>query len=120
MHDWSGDGIVVGEYKRAPGVGKGKRSLTDWRSAMAITENSIIQRGARVRIRRGPMPSDPTLVGRSGVVVLSSPYDPRKVEVALDGDPEIRSFAPAELEQVSGPEALPPDVEAARKRLSRP
>lgn len=87
---------------------------------MSITESSIIQPGTRVEIRRGRMPSDPALVGRRGMVVLSSPYHPRKVEVVLDGDPEIRTFAPAELERVSGPEALPADQRAARKRLVRP
>jgi hypothetical protein len=87
---------------------------------MAITESSIIQRGTRVRIRRGALPTDPALVGREGLVVMNSQYDPRKVDVVLDGDPQIRSFTPAELELLTGAEALPPDVEAARKRLSRP
>jgi hypothetical protein len=40
--------------------------------------------------------------------------------VALDGDPEIRVFAPAELELLTEPELLPADHQAARKRLSRP
>lgn len=87
---------------------------------MSITESSIIQPGTRVRIRRGRMPSAPSLVGRRGMVVLSSQYDPRKVEVVLDGDPEIRTFAPVELERLTGPEALPADQEAARRRLARP
>lgn len=94
--------------------------MTDWRNKVAITESSIIQRGTRVRIRRGTLPSDPALLGREGLVVANSQYDPRKVEVVLDGDPQIRSFVPAELDLLTGPDALPPDIEAARKRLSRP
>jgi hypothetical protein len=87
---------------------------------MSVTESSTIQGGRRVRIRRGSLPAAPAHVGRSGVVVAHSQYDPRKVEVALDGDPVIRSFAPDELEPLTGADALPPDVEAARKRLARP
>jgi hypothetical protein len=87
---------------------------------MAITESSIIQPGTRVAVRRGPFPSDPALIGRRGSVVLNSQYDPHKVEVSLDGDPDIRTFAPSELELLDGPEALPGDQAAARKRLARP
>jgi hypothetical protein len=94
--------------------------MTDWRKTMAITESSIIQPGTRVRIRRGSLPTDPALIGQEGMVVMNSQYDPRKVEVVLDGDPQVRSFPPAELELLTGPDALPPDIEAARKRLSRP
>jgi hypothetical protein len=87
---------------------------------MAVTETSVVQPGTRVRIRRGRVPADVGLIGRTGVVVLSSPYDPRKVEVSLDGEQQIRLFMPAELEVLRGPEALPPDVAAARLRLARP
>lgn len=87
---------------------------------MSITESSIVQPGTRVKVIRGPYPSDPGLVGKLGTVVESSQYYPNKLDVSLDGDPEIRTFAPAELEIVNGPDALPPDVEAARNRLARP
>jgi hypothetical protein len=87
---------------------------------MSITESSVIQPGSRVRVRRGEYPADPALVGREGVVVVNSPYQAHKVEVALDGEPEIRVFAPAELDLLSEPELLPADRQAARKRLSRP
>jgi hypothetical protein len=87
---------------------------------MSITESSVIQPGSRVRVRRGTYPSDPALVGREGLVVVSSPYRAHKVEVVLDGDPEIRVFAPAELDLLEEPEMLPADHRAARKRLARP
>jgi hypothetical protein len=87
---------------------------------VAITESSVIQQGTRVRVRRGILPADATLVGREGTVVLNSQYQPHKVEVSLDGDPEIRVFAPEELDLLLKPLALTPDRQAARKRLARP
>ncbi len=87
---------------------------------MSITELSVLSQGTRVRIQRGPIPSDPGLVGRAGTVMEHSVYTPNKVSVTLDGDPEIRAFAPVELEILDGPEALPADRETAKKRLSRP
>lgn len=87
---------------------------------MAITERSVIPVGSRVEVTHGQFPSAPGLLGRTGTVVENSPYYPHKVDVQLDGDPEIRTFAPDELLVASSPEALPPDEAAARKRLSRP
>lgn len=87
---------------------------------MAITERSIIPTGSRVEVTRGRFPSDPSLVGRKGTVVVNSQYYPQKVEVQLDGDPEIRAFAPEELLVAETPAALPADEAAARKRLARP
>jgi hypothetical protein len=87
---------------------------------MAITESSIIQVGTRVKIRRGPFPADPSLIGRSGTVVYNSQYLPQKVDVTLDGEDRIRTFAPGELDVEEGTLTLPPDQTAAMKRLSRP
>ena len=87
---------------------------------MAITEFSLIPVGARVKVRRGRFPMDPGLLGRTGTVVENSQYYAHKVSVTLDGDPEVRVFAPGELETLEGPAALPPDHQEARKRLSRP
>jgi hypothetical protein len=87
---------------------------------MSVTESSVIQTGTRVRVRRGDVPVDATLLGREGVVLAHSPYSPSRVEVSLDGESEIRIFTPSELELLRGPEALPPDQQAARKRLARP
>jgi hypothetical protein len=87
---------------------------------MSITERSLLPRGTRVKIIRGRFPSDPSLVGRVGTVVEHSAYYANKVEVTLDGDPAIRTFAPDEIEVVESPAAVPPDHEAAKKRLARP
>lgn len=87
---------------------------------MSITELSVLPRGTRVKIRRGQFPPDPAVVGLEGIVVEHSQYYPHKIEVSLDGDPSIHTFAPDEVEIVSAPEALPPDREDAKKRLARP
>lgn len=87
---------------------------------MAITELSVLPRGTRVEVKRGPFPSAAALIGRTGAVVEHSTYFPHKVDVALDGDPRMHTFAPVELEILEGPEAIPADRAAAKKRLSRP
>ena len=87
---------------------------------MSITEFSVLPHGTRVEVKRGRFPTDPDLIGRTGVVVEHSPYFPHKINVTLDGDPEIRTFAPDEVELVSAPAALPPDKADAKKRLARP
>ena len=87
---------------------------------MSITELSVLPHGTRVRVQRGRYPMDPEMVGRTGRVVEHSMYFPHKVEVSLDGDPQVRTFAPTELTVVSAPEALPPDRAEAKKRLARP
>ena len=87
---------------------------------MSITELSVLPHGTRIRVKRGRFPSDPSLVGREGMVVEHSQYSPHKINVSLDGDPQIHTFAPDEVELVSAPPALPEDKEAAKKRLARP
>ncbi len=87
---------------------------------MAITEFSVIPMGSRVKVRRGRFPMDPKLIGREGLVVENSQYYPQKVSVTLDGEDDIRVFAPGELEVVDGPPSLTADQAEARKRLARP
>lgn len=87
---------------------------------MSITELSVLPHGTRVRVRRGPYPSDAALIGQVGTVVEHSPYYPTQVSVSLDGEQQIHTFATAELEVVEGPEAMPPEREEAKKRLVRP
>lgn len=87
---------------------------------MSITELSVLPHGTRIEVKRGRFPADPELVGRTGVVVEHSQYFPHKVSVSLDGDPEIHTFAPDEVDLVSAPAALPEDKAEAKKRLARP
>lgn len=87
---------------------------------MAITELSVLPRGTRIRIVRGPLPSDAGLIGREGAVFEHSVYFPNKVQVALDGETEIRTFVPVELEVVGGPDSMPLDRSTAKNRLVRP
>lgn len=87
---------------------------------MSITEFSVLPHGTRVEVKRGRFPSDPSLIGRTGVVVEHSEYYPHKIDVSLDGDPRIHTFAPDEIELIAAPAALPPDRAAAKERLARP
>jgi hypothetical protein len=87
---------------------------------MAITEGSIIQPGTRIAVRRGPFPADPAHIGREGTVVYSTQYRPHMVDVTLDGEDRIRTFAPSELEILDPPLVLTPDQTAGLKRLARP
>jgi hypothetical protein len=78
-----------------------------------------IPEGTRVRIKQSFIPQDPTLLGRTGIVVAASEYQTQVVGVALDESTEVRYFTPAELE-VTTKAALPPDREAAKQRRSLP
>jgi hypothetical protein len=75
--------------------------------------------GTRVRVQRGPVPQDPAVTGRTGVVVSASEYQPESLGVVLDGDREIRFFMPSELAVVEQP-ALPPEREQAKLRRALP
>jgi hypothetical protein len=87
-------------------------------ATMAVV-GALIPAGARVRIRRGELPLDPTAIGRMGTVVESSEYQAHRYGVILDGEQEPRVFAPSELERVEG-YTLPADREAARSRPALP
>ncbi len=79
----------------------------------------LIPPGARVKVRRGTLPMDPALIGRTGTVIVSTEYYPSRVDVSLDGTGEVRQFSPLELE-VLQPLELPKDRQAALRRLARP
>ncbi|MEJ2187062.1 MAG: hypothetical protein P8Z36_14190 [Gemmatimonadota bacterium] len=86
---------------------------------MSITERSLLQQGTRVKIRRAEMPLESGVVGRTGMVVDSDPYRPNRYGVILNGETQVRYFAPQELEHAE--QALvEPDQSSARKRLARP
>jgi hypothetical protein len=80
---------------------------------------AAVPEGTRVRIRQSFFPQDPTLIGKTGVVVAASEYQTQSIGVALDNSTEVRYFAPAELEVTDAP-ALPPDREAAKQRRALP
>jgi hypothetical protein len=86
---------------------------------MAVTAGALLPEGTRVRIRRGALPVDASVVGRSGVVVDSSEYRTNNYGVQLDGERQMRMFAPAELEVVEAL-GLPADREEAKKRRALP
>lgn len=86
---------------------------------MSITERSLLEQGTRVKIRRAEMPLESDMVGRTGMVVDSDPYRPNRYGVILDGEVQVRYFAPNELAHAE--QALvESDEAAARKRLARP
>ncbi len=85
---------------------------------MAIPWAKVAE-GTRVRIKQSTFPLDPTLRGRTGVVVAASEYQTQSIGVALDDSTEVRYFSPSELEVTHAP-ALPPEREAAKQRRSLP
>lgn len=85
---------------------------------MAVV-GALIPEGTRVRVRRGSLPLDPAAIGRAGTVVEASEYQAHRYGVLLDGDAEMRYFAPDELEVIEPP-ALPPEREEAKRRRALP
>jgi hypothetical protein len=79
---------------------------------MAIPIASLPE-GTRVRIRRGSLPQDPSVLGRSGVVVSATEYRDQSLGVVLDGESALRYFTPGELEVVAEL-PLPPERETAK------
>jgi hypothetical protein len=80
---------------------------------------ALIPLGSRVRVKRGVLPTDPALVGRTGTVVEATEYQPNMYGVVLDGEKETRMFSPTELEVVEA-EALPPERQEAKQRRALP
>jgi len=80
---------------------------------------ALVPEGTRVRIRRGALPLDPNLVGRTGILVDASEYHAHCYGVLLDHEAEVRYFAADELEPLEE-RALPPEREAARRRPALP
>lgn len=58
----------------------------------------IRAQGARVSIRKGSFPIDPTLVGKRGTVIHLTKEATRRYGVQLDGETQIRIFTEDELE----------------------
>ena len=80
---------------------------------------AVLPEGTRVRIRRGSLPQDPAVSGRTGVVVNASEYRDQALGVVLDGESVTRYFTPGELEVVEQL-PLPPERETAKGRRALP
>lgn len=80
---------------------------------------ALIPLGARVRVKRGVLPNDDALTGRTGTVIQASEYQPNAYGVVLDGERETRMFSPTELEVVEA-DALPPERQEAKQRRALP
>jgi hypothetical protein len=66
----------------------------------------IYPQGSVVRVRQGRFPMDPTIVGRTGLVVSVDDYRPEHYGVRLDDETALRDLLEDELELVesgSGP-----------------
>lgn len=80
---------------------------------------AVLPEGTRVKVRRGALPQDSALLGRTGVVVIASEYRDQALGVVLDGESATRYFTPGELAVISQP-ALPPERETAKQRRALP
>jgi hypothetical protein len=59
---------------------------------------SRLPQGTRVRVRRGRYPLDPSVIGRTGLVVETDDYRPDRYGVVLDEETGQREFNEDELE----------------------
>jgi hypothetical protein len=75
--------------------------------------------GTRVKVVQGPFPQDPALLGRLGIVVITSEYQNQSVGVVLDEESSARFFVRSELEVEEAPK-LPPEREVAKQRRALP
>jgi len=80
---------------------------------------ALLPEGTRVKIIRGSLPQDPSLLGRTGVVAAATEYRNHQLGVVLDGESGLRYFAPAELEVVAELPA-PPERELAKRLRALP
>lgn len=80
---------------------------------------AVLPEGTRVKVRRGKLPQDPGVTGRTGVVVAASEYRNQALGVVLDGESATRYFTPGELEVVTAV-PLPPERESAKAKRALP
>jgi hypothetical protein len=73
----------------------------------------VLPEGTRVKIRRGPLPQEPGVTGRTGVVISATEYRNNAAGVVLDGESTVRYFTPGELEVVAAV-PLPPERQGAK------
>jgi len=63
---------------------------------------AVHPQGSRVKVRRGRLPMNAALIGRTGTVVELSDYRPERYGVVLDGEEEVRDFREDELSRLDG------------------
>lgn len=80
---------------------------------------AVLPEGTRVKVRRAALPQEPTVTGRTGVVVAASEYRTQALGVVLDGESVTRYFTPGELEVVTTV-PLPPERESAKAKRALP
>jgi hypothetical protein len=80
---------------------------------------AVLPEGTRVKVRRGTLPQDASVHGRTGVVVAASEYRQQALGVVLDGESATRYFTPGELEVVTAV-PLPPERESAKAKRALP
>jgi hypothetical protein len=80
---------------------------------------AVLPEGTRVRIRRGALPQEPAVTGRTGVVVSATEYRDNAAGIVLDGESTIRYFMPGEIEVVTAV-PLPPERESAKQLRALP
>jgi hypothetical protein len=80
---------------------------------------AVLPEGTRVKVRRGSLPQDPSVSGRTGVVVAASEYRTEALGIVLDGESAVRYFTPGELEVVTLL-PLPPERESAKAKRALP
>jgi hypothetical protein len=80
---------------------------------------AVLPEGTRVKVRRGSLPQDPAVSGRTGVVVAASEYRTQALGIVLDGESAVRYFTPGELEVVTQL-PLPPERESAKAKRALP
>jgi hypothetical protein len=61
----------------------------------------IFPRGTRVRVHGGPFPVDPSVEGRTGLVVRTDGAYGNRYAVQLDVETHLRTFVEEELERLS-------------------
>lgn len=79
----------------------------------------VLPEGTRVRIRRGQLPQEPGVTGRTGVVVSATEYRDNAAGIVLDGESAIRYFTPGELEVITAV-PLPPERTRAKQLRALP
>jgi hypothetical protein len=72
--------------------------------------------GTRVRVRRGGLPQEPGVAGRTGTVISASEYNAHELGVILDDESAMRWFTPAELEVTEAMPPVPEKITAKRRR----